>query len=445
MTSYITKQTDGDTTWFEHDRFGMFIHFGIFSLPARNEWVKSIELVSEEKYQKYFEHFNPDMLDARQWAKAAKEAGMKYAVLTTKHHDGFCLFDSKYTDYKVTNTPYGKDIVKEYVEAFRAEGIKIGLYYSLIDWHHPDFPIDIIHPRRYDENAEQLDKGRDMKKYAEYMRNQVAELLTEYGDISIMWFDFSYKKEDRPPIDFKEWMQHDGGKGKDEWEAEELVALARKLRPGIIIDNRAGLLQDLWTPETFQPTRWPRHPETDELVTWETCHTLSESSWCYHQAYGSWKTPEMLLNLLINTVSLGGNLIMNVGPSARGYLDYRAMNGLKVYADWMRYNNRAIYGCTMAEPEFEAPEGTRLTQSADSKRLYIHLKEYPFAFLEMKNLGDKIEYAQFLHDGSEVLYTVGSSGHFSPEGQTKEENMVFFHLTQDRPNVVVPVIEVFLK
>ena len=153
MSSYIRKKTPGNTEWFVHDRFGMFLHFGLYSLGARDEWCKTTELMSEEKYQVYFDHFNPDLYDAREWAKKAKAAGMKYAVLTTKHHDGFCLFDSKYTDYTVMNTPYGKDIVREFVDAFRAEGLGVGFYYSVIDWHHPEFPIDQIHPRRKDPDA----------------------------------------------------------------------------------------------------------------------------------------------------------------------------------------------------------------------------------------------------------------------------------------------------
>ncbi|HOD03083.1 MAG TPA: alpha-L-fucosidase, partial [Clostridiales bacterium] len=143
---YKVRKTPGDTSWFVQDRFGMFIHWGLYALPARHEWVKNIEKTPEDIYQRYFDRFNPDMYDPKEWAAYAKNAGMKYVVLTSKHHEGFCLFDSQFTDYKATNTPYGKDLVKEFVEAFRAEGLKIGFYYSLIDWHHPDFPIDGIHP-----------------------------------------------------------------------------------------------------------------------------------------------------------------------------------------------------------------------------------------------------------------------------------------------------------
>ena len=438
MSSYVTRKTPGDTAWFTRDRFGMFIHWGLYSMPARHEWVKNHECITEEHYDKYFKYFNPDMYDPKEWARQAKAAGMKYVVLTTKHHEGFCMFDSKFTDYKSTNTPCGKDLVKEYVDAFRAEGLRIGFYYSLIDWHHPDFPIDMIHPRRFDDNAEELNKGRDMRKYAEYMRNQVTELLTNYGKIDILWFDFSYSKSE--PLPGKEWMK---GKGKDDWEAEKLIATARKLQPGIIIDNRTEIEQDLWTPEQAQPNEWVRHKETGELVTWEACQTLS-GSWGYHRDESTWKSPEMLIRMLINTVSIGGNLLMNVGPTSRGYLDYRAEAALKVYGDWMKYNSRSIYGCTMAEPEFVAPADCRYTQSADGKRLYLHLLAYPFGHVQVKGLAGKIDYAQFLHDGSEVKYDEGKLDHFS-EGIAQDETAVYFRLPPVKPNTLVPVIEIFLK
>ena len=437
MSSYKTKKTLGNTEWFEHDRFGMFIHWGLYAMPARNEWIKHIECITDEKYDKYFKYFDPDLYNPKEWARRAKEAGMKYAVLTTKHHEGFCMFDTKYTDYKCTNTKAGRDLVKEYVDAFRAEGLKVGFYYSLIDWHHPDFTIDAIHPRRNDKDAFEQNQGRDMKRYAEYMRNQVTELLTNYGKIDIMWFDFSYP--DKNP-NFPDWME---GKSKDHWESDKLIETVRKIQPDIIIDNRCDLEQDIWTPEQYQPLTWVKHAETGELVTWEACQTFS-GSWGYHRDESTWKSPKMLIDMLVNTVCIGGNLLMNVGPTARGYLDKRAEDALGVYAEWMKYNSRSIYGCTMAEPEFVAPRGTRLTQSEDGKRLYIHLVEYPYAFLEFQGLGGKIDYAQFLHDGSEILYTEGGVDHFS-EARTQSEGLVAFKIPYVKPDVVVPVIEVFLK
>ncbi len=441
MSSYKRRKTVGDTAWLVHDRFGMFIHFGLYSLPARHEWIKTMERIPEEKYDKYFNHFNPDLIDCKEWARKAKEAGMKYAVLTTKHHEGFCLFDSKYTDYKVTNTPYGKDIVKQYVDAFRAEGIKIGFYYSLIDWHHPDFPIDVIHPRR--EDGEQMDKGRDIKKYAEYMRNQVTELLTNYGKIDVLWFDFSYPASEMNAVDMlafdkgnpppdpnkKPWMQSDGGKDKKDWESEKLMKLIRELQPDIVINNRLGIEGDTVTPEQTATMKWPTHKETGELLTWEVCHTFS-GSWGYFRDETSWKSPKMLIDTLVKTVAHGGNVLMNVGPTSRGLFDYRADNALKAYADWMKYNSRSIYGCTMAEPEFTAPEGTYLTQSEDGKRLYIHLIDYPFKTLPFKCDISKIDYVQFLHDGSEILYK-------------QKGDYVMFELPVVQPQAITPVIEIF--
>ena len=444
MSSYVIKKTPGDNTWFRHDRFGLFVHFGLYALPARHEWVKRIESISEAHYQTYFEHFNPDLFDAREWARQAKAAGMKYAVLTTKHHEGFCLFDSQYTDYKITNTPFGRDLVKEYVEAFREAGLKVGFYYSLIDWHHPDFPIDCMHPRRHDSNAQELDRGRDCKKYAEYMRNQVRELLTNYGKIDIAWFDYSYTGA--APRDTYPWMQFGGGKGKDQWEADKLLALCRELQPHILIDNRTGIEQDIWTPEQFQPTEWIRSGHDGELVNWEACQTFS-GSWGYYRDEASWKSPKMLLNLLIDSVSCGGNLIMNVGPTGRGNFDPRAEEALRVFGNWMRLHSRAIYGCTMAEPEFSAPAGCKLTQSEDGTRLYIHLQNYPFRLLKMEHLAGKIAYAQFLNDASEILYEERNADfNFNDHVQVSEgAGTVTFHLPPVAPDVIVPVIEIFLK
>ncbi len=438
MTSYVTRKTAGDTEWFRLSRFGMFIHWGLYAMPARHEWIKTREMIPEAKYDKYFKYFDPDLYDAREWARQAKAAGMKYAVLTTKHHEGFCMWDSKYTDYKCTNTPAGRDLVREYVDAFRAEGLRVGFYYSLIDWHHPEFPIDMLHPRREDADAYEQSKDRDVRKYAQYMRDQVTELLTEYGKIDILWFDFSYS--DNNGTGERAWMK---GKGKNDWESEELIALARKLQPGIIIDNRAEIEQDIWTPEQFQPTEWVRHHETGELVTWEACQTFS-GSWGYYRDEQTWKSPEMLIRMLVNTVSLGGNLLMNVGPTSRGYFDNRAQNALKVYADWMKYNSRAIYGCTMAEPEFVAPADCRFTQSVDGKRLYLHLFAYPFAFIELRGLAGKVDYAQFLHDGSEVLFSEGKMEHFG-EALPQSNDLLVLNIPHVKPDCLVPVIELFLK
>ena len=441
MSSYQTMKTPGDLSWFTHDRFGMFIHFGLYAMRAEHEWIKSYAELSDAEYDKYFKYFNPDLCDPREWARQAKAAGMKYAVLTTKHHEGFCLFDSAYTDYKSTNTPYGKDIVKEYADAFRAEGLHVGLYYSLLDWHHPDFTVDWYHPQRKHPDAQKMNEGRDMERYAEYMKNQIRELMTNYGRIDILWFDFSYPDhvELRFVDDMKPWMT---AKGAEQWHSQEIIDMVRELQPGIIINNRAGIEQDLYTPEQAHDLEWVRHKKTGELVNWEMCQTFS-GSWGYSRDETTWKSPEMLIKMLISTVSEGGNLILNVGPTGRGNLDYRAENALSAIADWMKLNSRSVHGCTKAEPEFKAPRNCKLTQSQDGKRLYIHMYDYPFRSLMMDNMAGKIEHAQFLHDGSEVkmvesMEVAGAMHHV-------ENNGVMFVLPAIKPNTTVPVIELFLK
>src|ERR1700743_399235 len=202
QTKMIGNETEAQKEkrmeWWTDARFGMFIHWGLDSGAARHEWVKHNEHMTNAEYQKYFEQFNPDHFDPHKWARAAKAAGMKYAVLTTKHHEGFCLFDSKYTDYKATNTKAHRDLVKEYVQAFRSEGLKVGFYYSLLDWHHPDYTMDDVHPLTQvdttEANYKRLNKGRDMAKYRQYMKNQITELLTNYGKIDVLWLDWGWAK-----------------------------------------------------------------------------------------------------------------------------------------------------------------------------------------------------------------------------------------------------------
>ena len=411
--------------WWTDARFGMFIHWGLYALPARHEWVKNAERLTNEQYQKYFEMFNPDMWDPHEWAKMAKAAGMKYVVLTAKHHEGFCLFDSKFTDYKATNTPYGKDLIKEYVEAFRAEGLKVGFYYSLIDWHHPDYTIDRVHPQRQDSDTAyaRLNKGRDMNKYRAYIKNQVRELLTNYGEISIIWFDFSFPGKN--------------GKGHDDWDSENLLKMARSLQPGIIVDDRLDLENveggwDFTTPEQVQVSKWPE--VNGKKVPWETCQTFS-GSWGYYRDEYTWKSPAQLLELLIESVSKGGNLLLNVGPTARGVFDSRAQERLKAMGEWMKFNNRSIYNCTEAPSGFNAPANTLLTYNPDTKRLYIHLLAYPLGTVILPNIADKVKYVQFLHDASEIRFST----------LDESPNDLVISLPVTKPDVIIPVLEVFLK
>jgi len=422
-------------TWFVDSRFGMFIHWGLYALGARHEWLQNHEEIAGEDYRKYFEHFDPDLYDPIAWAKQARAAGMKYVVLTTKHHEGFCLFDSQYTDYKATNTPYGKDLVKPFVEAFRAEGLKVGFYYSLIDWHHDDFTIDIHHPLRNHAEAEELNATRDMSRYVAYMRHQVTELLTNYGKIDIMWFDFSYPQ--------REWKGKPG-KGHLDWQSEELVRLVRSLQNDVIINNRLDLighqeyLPDITTPEQYTPRTAPLIK--GEAVTWEACHTFS-GSWGYDRDEDTWKSPDQLIKMLIDTVSLGGNLLMNVGPTARGSFDNRALAALDVYANWIKFHGRAIYGA--GSSDYLPPRDCRYTQAGN--RLYLHIYSWPFRHIHVEGLGDKIQYAQFLHDASEVQWLKPAKDVDPNIGVPVKDGSIVLELPVKKPDVTVPVIEIFLK
>jgi alpha-L-fucosidase len=422
----LPKETEAQKAermkWWTDARFGMFIHWGLYALPARHEWVKNAERMTNQQYQKYFEMFNPDMWDPHEWAKMAKAAGMKYVVLTAKHHEGFCLFDSKFTDYKATNTPYGKDLIKEYVEAFRSEGLKVGFYYSLIDWHHPDYTIDRMHPQRQESDSAyaRLNKGRDMNKYREYLKNQVTELLTNYGEISIIWFDFSFPGKN--------------GKGHDDWDSENLLKLARSLQPGIIVDDRLDLSSveggwDFISPEQVKVTKWPEI--NGKKVAWETCQTFS-GSWGYYRDETSWKSTPQLLELLIESVSKGGNLLLNVGPTARGVFDYRAQDRLGSMGKWMKFNNRSIYGCTEAPADLIAPANTLLTYNPSTNRLYIHLLAYPMGSMVLKDMAAKVKYVQFLQDASEIKFSASNN----------DLNLVLPVL---KPDSEIPVLEVYLK
>lgn len=418
--------------WWRESRFGMFIHWGLYAMPARHEWVKRREKMTNEEYRKYFEIFNPDLYNPKEWARMAKDAGMKYAVITSKHHEGFCLFDSKHTDYQATNTPAGRDLLKEWVDAFRGEGLKIGFYYSLIDWHHPDYTIDRVHPQQPENEEEyaRLNQGRDMSRYRQYLKDQVREILTNYGKIDIIWLDYSFPGEH--------------GKGRDDWDSVGLLSMVRQLQPGIIVNDRLDLLDleggwDFRTPEQFKPREWVKMD--GERVPWETCQTFS-GSWGYYRDEYTWKNTRQLLVLLIETVSKGGNLLLNVGPTARGTFDDRAKERLQALGEWTSVNGRSIYHCTAAPEEFEVPENSLLTYNPELKRLYVHLLDWPMGTLFLDGYAGRVKYAQMLHDASEVKIRPGRRTNWV-QGADAEQNIVL-DLPVRKPPVEIPVIELFL-
>ncbi len=422
--SQEVRKTAGDTSWFVQDRFGMFIHWGLYALPARHEWMKYHEQVPDDVYDRYFKHFDPDLYDPALWADAAARAGMKYFVVTTKHHEGFCLWDSALTDYKAPNTPCGKDLLHPMVDAFRARDLRVGFYHSLIDWHHPDFIIDDMHAHRNFPDRAERNKIRDQKRYIEYLHGQVRELLTQFGKIDVLWFDFSYPSREGFI-----------GKGRDDWGSEALYKLVRELQPHIVLDDRLDLPDgwDIKTPEQFQPREWLT--VDGQRVVWEACQTFS-GSWGYHRDEASWKSIDQLVQMLIDSVSKGGNLLLNVGPTGRGEFDERALDRLYGMGEWMKRHSRSIYGCTEAPDGLVPPPDCRYTYNPQTNRLYLHVFSWPFLHLHCDGLADRVEYAQLLNDASEVAMNPASD----PARKT-----LTLTVPVQKPNVTVPVIELFLK
>lgn len=421
----------GNPAWFLHDRFGLFMHFGLYSLAARHEWLMTTEQITPEDYKRYFEHFNPELMDMKKMARTAKDAGTKYAVLTTKHHEGFALWDTKQSDYKITNTPFKRDLVKEYVQAFRNEGIKIGFYHSVIDWHHPDFVIDGLHPQRDDKEARNKNAQRDMSRYTDYLKKQVTELLTEYGKIDYLWFDFSYPHRDWG------WSK---GKGHQDWDSEALFDLAVELQPEILINDRLDLNKGVITPEQYQPDA-PLEKEGLPVI-WEACHAM-KPTWGYDRDSNEWRSSDVLLKMLIDTVSNNGNFLLNVGPNGKGELDRRESDRLVDIGEWMRLNGKSIYGA--GQSSYLAPKDCRYTQVGQN-RIYLHIYSWPLRHIHLKGLAGKVDYVQFLHDHSEIYFR-----EFDPEEViTSTETIidienVLLELPVEKPDVLVPVVEIFLK
>ncbi|MDO4284710.1 MAG: alpha-L-fucosidase [Eubacteriales bacterium] len=397
MYEFNRQEYDERMKWYLDARFGMFIHWGLYSIPARGEWVRSTEEMPEEDYVKFFHEFDARYYDPRKWAKEAKAAGMKYVVLTAKHHDGFCLFDSQYTDWKVTNTPAGRDLIREYTDALREEGLKVGIYFTLLDWHHKDYPHygDRNHPMR--NHPECGNEERDFSRYVDHLHKQVEEICTNYGKIDVIWFDFSY----------------DEMRG-EKWGATELVQMVRRLQPGIIIDNRLeasgegrGSLYrcqpevyhgDFVSPEQFIPPEGIRDIEGNPMA-WEACFTMN-NHWGYCGTDRFYKPASLLIKKLVECVSKGGNMLLNVGPTAYGDFPKESSDILRQIGAWMERNHDSIYGCTAAWDK-PKPEYGRITRNGN--KYYIHIYENSLGPLPLVGFEkDKIVKVRDLADGHEI-------------------------------------------
>lgn len=428
----LIEDRERRTEWFRHDRFGMFIHWGLYCIPGRGEWGLGDEEMNREEYEKYFDEWNPIFYDPKKWAKAAREAGMKYAVLTAKHHEGFCLFDSQYTDYKSTNTTCGRDLVREFVDAFRAEGLKVGLYYSLLDWHHPEYITygDMYHPDR--KNEKYRDKKQDFNKYLDYLHNQVRELLTNYGKIDILWFDFSYE----------------GHTGED-WRGTELVNMVRELQPEIIMNGRLeangesyGSVMtdepnifsgDFACPEMIIPPNGLCTP-SGRPIPWEACFTLN-NNWGYTPMDLHYKTASQIIRKLVECTSKNGNMIVNVSPTPKGEIPKWQLKILEEVGEWMHENGDSIYGC--GKSEFDKPEWGRYTQKGN--KLYAHVLEENIGALALPGVKGRVKKARRLCDGSEMLLLTPWVAKEFPDCQFinyGNPEYYSFHIDEVRDNVI---------
>ena len=420
--------------WFTEARFGMFIHFGLYSIPARGEWVRSEEFIPKEDYDPLINEFNPTRCDMRQWMRTARDAGMQYVLFTAKHHDGFCLYDSAYTDFKSTNSPAGRDFVREVLDAARDCGLRAGLYFSIIDWRHPDFPHygDKQHPMRNDPAYG--NENRDFNRYLDFFHAQVKEVCSNYGKLDLIWFDFSY----------------DGLRG-EAWRGTELIEMVRSLQPDVVINNRLevsgegyGSLAecrpmpyhgDFVTPEKMIPPHGLLDVEGRPLV-WESCVTMNEH-WGYCATDNFYKPAPMLIKQLVECVSKGGNMILNVGPDATGRFPQQSLEILAEMGRWMDRNGESIYGCGPAG--MEKPEYGRITRKGNT--LYYHLYENTIGPMPLPGLEkDKVQAIRRLADGTEVLLSTNWVHSDYPD-------VVFVDLGPDPvlPDTTDTVLEVRLK
>ncbi|MBN2292453.1 MAG: alpha-L-fucosidase [Pirellulales bacterium] len=370
------QQKDKRMKWWRDAKFGMFIHWGLYAVPAGEwkgkkvdgygEWIQFKGKIPEKEYAKLQAKFNPTKYDAKKWVSIAKRAGMKYIVITSKHHDGFALFDSKLTDYDIMGGPYGKDLLKPLADACHDQGLEICWYHSILDWHNPDA------------------KGENFPEYEKFLRGQLKELVNNYGHIGVLWFDGEW---------IKEWNEEYG---------RNLEAYLRDMQPDLIVNNRIGKRKrspgDFGTPEQEIPTTGM--PGWD----WETCMTMN-GTWGFKSDDHSWKSTEDLLQKLVDIVSKGGNFLLNVGPTAEGIIPPESVKRLEEIGRWMDVNGESIYGTT-ASP-FEKLAWGRATKKPG--KLYLHVFDWPAdGKLKVPGLTNKVTKAYLLADKSKKPLSVES-------------------------------------
>ena len=372
--------------WFKDARFGMFIHWGLYAQLGRHEWVMNRERIPVDEYEKLAETWKPEPNAARRWAKLAKQAGMRYMVMTTKHHEGFCLFDSKHTDYNAAKHGPGRDLVAEYVEAARGEGLQVGFYYSLMDWHHPDGARC-----KKDEGAR--------RRFVDYTHGLVRELCTNYGTLDIMWYDVHW------PLT------------AEEWESAKMNAMVRELQPDIIINNRSDLPEDFGTPE--------QHITAEAAGRmWEACMTFN-GSWGYTPIDTTYKSAWDVVGMLRQVASGGGNLLLNIGPTPEGHVPQPCEKALLEVGEWMQQYGPAIYDATDAGQQEWSIMGAFTFKGST---VYYHCNRWPGKELAIGGLVNKVLEARLMN-GPAIRFT------------QVRDRLVLHDLPEKAPSPLATVIE----
>ncbi|HZT38152.1 MAG TPA: alpha-L-fucosidase [Bryobacteraceae bacterium] len=344
--------------WWHQAKFGMFIHWGLYSVLGRHEWAMENEGIPVAEYEQLAKQFTPRPNAAREWAKLARRAGMKYMVMTTKHHEGFCLFNTKLTDYCAPKQACGRDLVKEFVDAARGEGMRVGFYYSLMDWHHPD-------------GARCASDEAARRRFVDYIHGQVRELCTNYGKLDILWYDVAW------PLD------------ADGWESVKMNQMVRELQPDIIINNRSKVPEDFDTPE--------QRIQASRGRAWEACMTMNDS-WGYQRADDNWKSPKTIVRNLVTCARDGGNYLLNIGPKPDGSVPEESVRILSDVGRWMDRNGVAIYG---ADP-CEVKRSSYINFSRKGNTLYLHVYYWPGSTVAVGGLQTKVKSARLLASGKPV-------------------------------------------
>ena len=349
-------------SWFDTARFGLFIHWSHCSqngLEVSWPLVGGIPPVLDcgdvpvDEYHATAATFDPQAWDARDLARRAKRLGMRYAVLTTKHHDGFAMFHTKESDHSIEHSPFGRDIVREYADALREEGLRVGFYFSLIDWHHPDYPAFTEADKPYTFGKWRQPEPEAWERYLEFMFAQVRELLTNYGQIDVIWFDGQWERLPQ------------------QWKSDELAEMIRSLQPNILINDRLPGAGDFQTPEQFVPPQPLDGP-------WETCLTIGKL-WGYDPRDTDLKSARQLIHTLCEVAGRGGNMLLNVGPMGDGNLPPAIIERLDEIERWMSANGESIAGTQPGlEPwQFYGPS-TRSADQGSAERIYLHLLMRPY-------------------------------------------------------------------